>query len=153
MSVTEAVCISETVIIALITFASGVVGAVIGGITAYKVAKFSATKNISQALYSEKQRAYAELLDSYNVFSGAIAASIIDKTWLTDAEERSLYTRFQSAYAKAILVCSAETALELTAFIHAVNRYAAERDRPEDLHDLFQRVVSALRRELHEDIG
>ena len=142
---------TETLVVALVTFAAGVIGAVIGGITAYKVAKLSAAKNFSQMHHAEKQKIYSELLESYNMFSGAIEASMINKNWLTDAEERTLYTHFQSAYAKAILISSEETVLVLTNFLVDVNRFAANRVRPETLPTLFSQAVTAMRNELSED--
>lgn len=142
---------TETVVVALVTLASGVIGSMIGGFTAYKVAKFSAEKNIKQTLHIEKQQAYTELVESYDRSTGAITASMIDRAWLTSSEERTLYTRFQSAYAKAILVCSAETGLQLTLLLECANRFAADRRKPKELPDLFSRAVASMRRELRED--
>ena len=143
---------TETVAVALVTFSSGVVGAVIGGFTAYKVAKFSANRNIKQTLHVEKQQAYSELIESYERFIGAIAASMINKALLEDTEERALFMRFQSAYAKAILICSENAVPQLNLLLKSVNRFATDRKIPDDLPSCFNQVVSSMRNELNEGI-
>ena len=143
---------TETVAVALITFSSGVVGAIIGGITAYKVAKFSANRSIKQTLHIEKQQAYAELIESYERFVGALAASMINEAWLEDIEERTLFMRFQSAYAKAILICSENAVPQLNLLLKSVSRFATDRKIPDDLASCFNQVVTSMRKELHEDV-
>ena len=143
---------TETIAVALITFSSGIVGAIIGGFTAYKVAKFSANRSIKQTLHVEKKQAYSELIESYERFVGAIAASMINKAWLEDIEERALFMRFQSAYAKAILICSENAVPQLNLLLKSVNCFATDRKIPDDLSSYFNQVVTSMRNELHEDI-
>lgn len=142
---------TETIVVALVTFSSGLVGALIGGLTAYKVAKFSAEKSIRQTIHTEKLKAYSELIESYQAFLSAITASMINRDWLTDTDERALYTRLQSAWSKAILICSEKTTLQLTLLLTSMNHYAADRKRPDDLSELFQKAVASMRSELSED--
>lgn len=56
---------SETVLIALITFASGLGGAVVGAFATYKAASFSEGANRAKILHDEKRAAYAAVFNAF----------------------------------------------------------------------------------------
>lgn len=139
---------TETIAVAILTFASGLAGAVIGGVTAYKVAKFSAIKSHEQLLHSEKQQIYSELLDAYNSFLAYVTAAKISDADLFTEEERTLYTRFQSAFSKAILISSDDTRKRLTTFALLVNDFGRTRIEPKNLTISFDVAVRSMKEEL-----
>lgn len=139
---------TETVIVAILTFASGLTGALIGGFIAYKVAKFSSRQSYQQLLHSEKLQIYAELLETYNLFLAYLTNMVVSNETSFVEEECTLYTRFQSAYSKAILISSEDTRKKLTSFVLLVNEYGKTRIEPEKLTISFNIAVQSLKKEL-----
>ena len=140
---------SETITIALITFLSGITGAIIGVITAYQVAKFSSLESKRQLAYTEKQRIYSALLDAYNSYIAMLTASTVDdKTGFPDENERLLYTHFQSAYSQAVLVSSDTVAKSLTALLIGVNKFGKTLVPPENLNMLYNAAIHEMQKEL-----
>lgn len=99
--------ISETVLIALITFASGIFGAVIGavssGSTASRAAKTQLQEVVIRENYAARLTAFQALLDAhYKLLSGNYASDLSDA--------------FVAAANRASLVASPTTVVEITLF-------------------------------------
>ena len=121
---------SETVLVALITFASGITGAIAGGITAYKVAQYSSRENQKQSLDTEKRNTYAELWDAYNAFIAYLAANSDVNEGVPPEEERLLYVRLQSACIKAALLSSSSVRNSLHSLLLLANEYGKTHTAP-----------------------
>ena len=139
---------SETVLVALITFASGITGAITGGIIAYKVAQYSASENQKQSLDAEKRIAYAELWDTYNAFIAYLAANPNASKDIPPADERLLYIHFQSTCTKASLLSSVSVRDPLKSLLYLVNEYGRTHISPPDLHQVSEQVMLEMRKEL-----
>lgn len=56
---------SETVLVALITFAAGLVGAAVGAFATYKAASFGEQANREKILHDEKRAAYSAMFNAF----------------------------------------------------------------------------------------
>lgn len=146
----ETIAISETVLVALITFLSGVVGACVGAITTYLVAKQSSDTELKKALHDERLSAYSELMDSYLALGGYIAHLSTSKNLdvTPDPKEHELYIRFSAACSKAGLLASKPTLVLINELLKAMNHYAATLRQPQDINQLYTHTIDALRNDL-----
>lgn len=99
--------ISETIIIALITFASGALGTIVGAISAHKASKLAAKNQLQQIAIRET---YAARLSAYQEVFEAHA------NLLSSGNDESLEKVFIIAINRACLVSSPQTVVELTLF-------------------------------------
>ena len=140
---------SETVLVALITFASGITGAIAGGITAYKVAQYSSRQNQKQALDAEKRITYAELWDAYNAFIAYVAVNPDTAAEFPPEEERLLYVHFQSTCTKAALLSSSSVRNHLNSLLLLTNECGSTHIFPSELQSVSERVML----EMHKELG
>ena len=99
--------ISETIIIALITFASGALGTVVGAISAQKTAKLSAKNQLQQIVIREN---YTARLSAFNELFKAHA------DFLSSDYDKELEKAFICAVNRACLVASPDIIDELVLF-------------------------------------
>lgn len=99
--------ITETIVIALITFASGALGTVVGAISTHKASKLAAKNQLQQIAIRET---YAARLSAYQEVFEAHASL------LSSGDDKSLEKRFITAINRASLVSSPQTVVELALF-------------------------------------
>lgn len=95
---------SETVIIALITFFAGFIGSIIGALSTYKASVLNAKAEQGRLLHNEKKSAYTDVVSAYlcvveNVADIEVGVQREENQSLIDA-----MSRFFSAYSTAILI-------------------------------------------------
>lgn len=107
---------SDTVLIALITFISGLSGALIGAISTWKLSKQTSDSETHKQLRSERLVAYSEYLSAYFKYSVAWgpAASLYhsgDSTARLDTLHE-----LGTTFSKALIVASPKTQIALRTF-------------------------------------
>lgn len=150
--------LSETVLIALITFLSGVLGAIVGGISTYLVAKRSSDTELKKLLYKERLVAYSQFMDDYLAFSSYMATLSVKKIEVDNTSEvisqedlskkRELYSRFNASCSKAGLLASYSTLLALNDLLFSMGDYTITHKQPPDISQDYRRTVDAMRDDL-----
>lgn len=138
---------SETVYIALITFASSLVGAGIGAFTAYGVAKISASAERKKMINTERIRAYSNLMTAYGNFILNMTADCNEDSLLSE-RERLIYTQFQNAYSTAVLVAPRSVVPALNDLFLSINKFGETRQIPDNLGRLYQIAVDKMREDV-----
>lgn len=135
---------TETIIVALITLASGVLGASIGAITSVK----ASNKESERYFRDEKKACYALLLSSYSNLMGEISTepNLIDG--LPPEQERKLYTQFQIAHTNALLICDKSSISPISEFFNQVAVCHLRKGNPSELHSAYVSALAAMRKEL-----
>lgn len=139
---------SETISVALITFVSGLFGALVGAISAYLIAKNTTKSEQAKLLHAEKCKCYSTFLRSYHAFTAQITASDLGLTHLPDGVEQELFANFQIAYSAALLLASKNTEKALTNLYTCVIELGETRTVPERISNAFTNAVKAMRDEV-----
>lgn len=141
---------SETISVALITFASGLFGTLVGAISAYLTARNTAKSEQAILLHTEKRECYSAFLASYHTFAARITASDSGLAHLPGGVEQELFANFQIAYSKALLLASKDTEKALTALYTCVIELGETRTVPKHTSDAFTKAVEAMRSEVKD---
>ena len=149
---------SETLLIAFITFLSGAIGAVVGAISTYLVAKRSSDTELKKFLYKERLIAYSQFMEDYLALSSYIATLSVkslevDSTseYLSPEErlkERELYSRFNTSCSKAGLLSSYPTLLTINELLKSMGNFLVTHRQPPNMNEDYKRTVDAMRSDL-----
>lgn len=135
---------TETIIVALITMASGVFGA---GISAF--VNIQAMKKESQHhLHEEKQTCFTRFTSAYYALKHSLDMDLLSDASPFDAKQ-NLFTQFQAAYSSALLVCAQSTIKPLNTFYFQVEQYFFMGNASADLDLAYETVLKAMRNELY----
>lgn len=134
---------TETIIIALITLASGVFGS---GIGAFVTLRTSA-KESKRQLREEKKTCYAHFVSAYHAFMAQAVTNDLIQTESDPAKERQLWLQFQTAYANAILICD-QTSLDSFGKFFQQTGSLGEGRNASGVNAAYTAAVSAMRKEL-----
>lgn len=135
---------TETIIVALITMASGVFGAGIGAF----VTLWASNKETDRLFREEKKTCYAQLLSSYSNLMGEISTkpSLIDE--LPPEQEQKLYTQFEIAHANALLICDKPSVAPISEIFNQVTALHLRKGNLSELHSAYVSALVAMRKEL-----
>lgn len=140
---------SETVIVALITFSAGVVGACIGAVATYQVSKLSISNERLKMLREEKKSCYSAFLTEYISFTSKAVSSDLGIMTISDQEEQLAFAKFLAAYNQAILLSPDEVTVAITILFTCVSSNAEKKTiANSDFHSEYNAAVSAMRRDL-----
>lgn len=134
---------SETIIVALITMASGVFGAGIGAFINLR----TAAKESKHRIREEKKVCYSQFVSSYTAFLGQAAENECIPDASDSSMERKLWLQFQTAYINAILICDKSSIEPFNAFFDHAGKLATTRDSA-GLSSAYRAAVNAMRKEL-----
>lgn len=142
---------TETVTVALITLAAGVLGSGIGAFATYKVAKLSSSNEQKAVLRANRQLSYHTLITDYNEFCTFYACSEIGfhKELYSEHDEVKLYEKFQCSCIAARLVASEATHDAINRLLYAVSECADRHGSSKDLNEPF----SSMEKEMRKDLG
>lgn len=135
---------TETIIVALITLAAGVLGTGVGAFTTLKIS----AKELKLRLREEKKTCYAQLLSSYGNLIGAISAEPDFIDGLPPEQERKLYAQFKSAHANALLICDKSSVAPISEFFNQVTMCHLRKGELPELHSAYVSALAMMRREL-----
>lgn len=141
---------SETIIVALITLASGVLGASIGAIVTYKTTKLSLKAELRTLQHEEKKNCYLSFMEAYTAFFAGLAS--IEAHFgpeISSAEEIALYKRFQSSCMAVNLVASDSVVAALQKLNVVMNQYGQSHVLPKNINQLYTALVSEMRKDLN----
>ena len=144
----EALFMSETVSVALITLVAGLIGSCIGALSTYQVAKFQSSAEASERLRNERHVAYAELMSAYINFSSSMAKTAAPPISPISEREYALYSEFNAACSKAGLLATKPTLLRINELLLAMSEYGRTMVLPDNINDLYSAAVDAMRAEL-----
>lgn len=135
---------TETIIVALITMASGVFGAGIGAFMTLK----ASIKESKRYFREEKKTCYAQLLSSYGNLMGEMSTepSLLDG--LPPEQERKLYTQFEIAHTNALLICGKSSVTPIAELFNQVTVLHLRKGSVPELHSAYVSVLTAIRKEL-----
>lgn len=142
---------TETISVALITFAAGVLGSGIGAFATYKVAKLSSSNEQKAVLRTERQLSYRSVITDYNEFCAFYASSEtgFHKELYSEHDEVALYKKFQCSCFAARLVASEATHDAINKLLYAVSECAGNHKSTKILSEPF----SSMEREMRKDLG
>lgn len=135
---------TETIIVALITMASGVFGAGIGAFVNIKAIE----KESRRHLHEEKQACFTQFTSAYYTLKHSLDAALLSDAIPFEAKQ-NLFTQFQSAYSSTLLVCAQSTLKPLNAFYFQVEQYFFAGSASADLDLAYEATLKAMRDELH----
>lgn len=95
---------SDTVLVALITFASGFAGVLVGAVANYKISKLGVQAEKGKLLHDEKRDAYSEMMAAYYDAIDYFAGVDAGMCKLGEEPFSDVTKRFFSAYSTAVLV-------------------------------------------------
>lgn len=134
----------DTIIVALITFASGLLGVGIGAFVNIKAME----KESERRLHEEKQACFTRFTSTYYALKHNLyMALLLDITTFETRED--LFTQFQATYSNALLICAQPTINPLNTFYFQVEKYHITGSAPADLDLAYESVLQAMRKELH----
>lgn len=138
---------SETVLIALITLASGLIGSSVGALSTYCVTKLTSSTAVSERLHTERYAVYTEFMNAYINFSSylALRSTLSD---VPDKTEVSLYDQCSAACTRASLLASRSTFEAINKLQLAMGIYGETNKFPDNINKLYSDTVDAMRKEL-----
>lgn len=140
---------NDNILVALITFAAGVMGASIGALATYQTAKHSLRNELKKLQHGEKMEHYLSLMKAYNSFTSCLTSSETGfGTELSKDNEIELYRQFVYAGMAVDLVGSDPVVAALRKLNIAVNQYARNRIQPENLNQFFSDLVDEMRKDI-----
>lgn len=135
---------TETIIVALITLASGVFGAGIGAFMNLK----AIAKESERRIREEKAACYSRFISSYlDLLAHTATHDHIDQSKADSDKEIELFVQFQTAYVNAILICNQSSCASFLEFLTKTSELCKTRD-DSGLSSAFQAAVTAMRKEL-----
>lgn len=135
---------SETVKVALITFASGFLGALIGALSAFVSAKSAERREWNRLLHSERKDCYTALVHNYHMFVARITSYTLEQVPLSVAEEQELFNQFQISYSTALLLCSKKAESALTALYCCASMMGENRIIPPNANVVYTQAIKAM---------
>lgn len=97
----------DTVWVALITFASGLVGTVVGAVVSYKTSMMGMQSDKGKLLHDEKREAYSELLAAHDDIMSYFIRVKLGRYKLGEGNLGDVTYRFSRAHSKAMLIAPA----------------------------------------------
>lgn len=142
---------TETVTVALITLAAGVLGSSIGAFVTYRVAKMSSSNERKAVLRADRQLSYRAVITDYNEFCTFLACSKtgFHKELYSEHDEVKLFEKFQCSCIAARLVASESTHDAINKLLLTVNECAENHTSAKILKEPF----SSMEREMRKDLG
>lgn len=136
---------SDTVIVSLITFASGLCGAGVGAI----VTLITAHKEAQRHFREEKKLCFSQFISAYHELlrKTSINDEIKQPLASTEEDEIGLFTQFQTAYSNAILICDRSSIDAFSALLYQTKEMIKTRDYSK-LGPVYKKAIDAMRREL-----
>ena len=144
---------SETIIVALITFASGVLGASIGAVVTYRTTKLSSQEELRKLQREEKRKCYLSFMEAYNsFFTCLVSIEVHFGTEISPDEEIARYKQFQYSCMAVTLVGSDSVLSVLQKLQLAMNQYGQSRMLPKNINQLYTALVEEMRKDLNSSI-
>lgn len=141
---------SESIVVSLITFAAGAVGALVGAISTYIVAKQSFKRDIKKMQLEDKKKYYLAFFEAYTAFAACLASAETQfGSNVPPDEEKSLYTKLQYSCLAVDLVASNPVLTALNDLFLALNQYGQSHVQPHDINALFVTVMKEMRKDIH----
>ena len=137
------ILLSETIIVALITMASGLFGSAIGAFMSFSAINRESKRHIRE----EKKACFSQFISLYHALSGQIATNNYFPDKIDSEKEIELFLQFQTAYANAVLICNASSVDVLSALWEQVGILCQKRENP-DVRIAYVAAMSAMRKEL-----
>lgn len=138
---------SETVQIALITFASAFLGVVVGAYANYMVSKLGVQADRAKLLHDEKKLAYSQVLAAY---FDALSYSVVGTRQNEQLGNNSLLTivsQFDKSYSLALLLAPSKVQIALDATSRQLAQSVEHEELPENA-DILETLISAMREDL-----
>ena len=140
----------ETIIVAIITFATGVFGASIGAIVTCRTTKFSLQEEHTKILRDEKKKCYLSFMDTYNSFASYLAyIETHQEDEVSSDKEIDLYKQFQYSCMAVNLVASDSVVAALQEVHIAMNHYGQTHVLPRNINQLYTALVNEMRKDLN----
>lgn len=136
---------TDTVIVALITFASGLFGS---GIGAFVTLKISARES-ARRVHDQKHVCFTQFVSTYYAFKHELDIALLAVGAPPSEKMKELHTQFQAAYSSALLVCAQSTIKLLNTFYFQLEQYYITGNAPTDLDLAYESALKAMRKELH----
>lgn len=137
---------SDTVLVALITFASGFFGVLVGAVANYKISKLGVRADKSKLLHDEKMIKYSELVSAYHelvrIYAEIANGFRIDVDRTVDSA-----VRFFNAYGSAALLASPKVIQALKDIDAELSEMTKTCKPPADTNR-FDALVGAMREDL-----
>lgn len=135
---------TETIIVALITLTSGIIGAVSGALVSLKLDKRTSARSIRE----ERKVCYAQMIAIYSALMGEIAKAPNLTDGLPPEKEQELYTQFQAVQSTAILICGEDSIAPIAEFFNQITSLHLRETLPNELHPAYHTALTAMRREI-----
>lgn len=136
---------SDTVLIALITFASGFLGVVVGAVANYKVSALNVKAERGKLLHDEKKTAYTEAVSAYLATLDFVAAHDED-SW-NEGELIGAARRFLYAQAAVALIAPKSVQQALSQATETVQKMTTTWKTP-DTPEVFELLTGTMREDL-----
>lgn len=137
---------SDTVLVAMVTFASGFLGVLVGAVANYKISKLGVRADKGKLLHDEKMIKYSEVVSAYHelvrIYAEIEAEIRIDMDRTVDSA-----VRFFNAYGSAALLASPKVIQALKDIDAELGEMAKTCKPPDDSHR-FDALVDAMREDL-----
>lgn len=137
---------SETVLVSLITFASGFLGVLVGAIANYKISKLGVQADKGKLLHDEKRTVYGEVVGAYLALVDYIA-SHDELNQGTGDELIEIARRFFQAQSAAVLVAPEPVQLALFQAAKAIQEMVNTGLTPGN-SEVFALLTGAMREDL-----
>lgn len=139
---------SETVLVALITFSAGFVGSVIGAVATYTSSSLNVKAEQGRLIYSEKKLAYADYISAYLAVAEHLADVEVGLASIQSAKTVDVMHQFFSAYSKVKLLAPANVQEAILTTADAVSR-SIEGQKFPDNSEGFDELAEAMREDLY----
>lgn len=139
---------SDTVAVALITFASGLLGALTGAVSSYLISKNTAKNEHARLLHTERRESYSALLRTYHTFT----SQVVSQVSLPVQTQEEVKNDFQIAYVSAALLASDETADAMTELMKSAVEIVRTKTYSKEDNDVFSQAITAMQREIQEGL-
>ncbi len=135
---------SETVTVALLTFASGLFGAGIGAFVSLK----TMGKESERRIHEEKQACYSQFILAYYALKFKLDEALMAMAAPDANELEKLRAQFLVGYSSSLLICAPSTVNLLVAFYFQVEKYCAMGEAPADIDIAYESLLKAMRKEI-----
>lgn len=136
---------TDTIIVALITFASGAFGAGVTAFITWRTAKLSADKELERRRHEEKQLCFSQFVSAYHTLMHQAVLNGKDRSHFKD--ELTLLVQFQIVYSKAILICDKSSIPPFTKLLHEASEMIKTREF-DQIKVAYKVAINTMRKEL-----
>lgn len=139
---------SETVMVALITFLASLSGSVVGAIAHYKSASINVKAEQGRLLYNEKKLAYSEFISAYLTVIEHLADVEVGLSTIQSQKTVDALHQFFGVYSKVKLLAPRNVQELIKAAGEQISRSVKECEFPKD-SEIFDSLAEAMRKDLY----